>query len=91
MFVCKNEVMSLLQEPNMEEPLSDLSCENLCGDKTTFHGEVCGPVAATMNEAMLNFVISKWLETFDGLKQTNDYKSLSTIGSLFKSMVSFSK
>ncbi|XP_042394295.1 protein timeless homolog [Zingiber officinale] len=83
----QHQKILISKESNMEEPHSDLSCDNLCGDKATFHGEVCEPVAATMNEAMLNFVISKWLETFDGLKQTNDYKSLSTIGSLFKSMI----
>ena len=57
-------------------------------DKSSFHGNLCGPVAATVNEAMFYLVISKWRETFEGLKETNDHKSLSAAGSLMKNMVS---
>lgn len=62
-----------------------------CGDKdadsTDFNGQICGPIAASMNEAMFQLVISKWRHAFDGLKETNDYKFLSAAGSLMKNMV----
>lgn len=70
------------------ESISDPSLQNSYTNNKSFHGDVCGPVAATVNEVMFNFVTSKWLEAFEGLKQTNDYKSLSAAGSLFKNMVS---
>ncbi|RWR93245.1 Timeless protein [Cinnamomum micranthum f. kanehirae] len=56
-------------------------------DDTLFHGDICGPIAATMNEAMFLLVISKWRDAFDGLKETNDYKFLSASGSLMKDMI----
>lgn len=59
-------------------------------DNTQFKGEICGPIAATMNESMFLMVISKWRDTFDGLKQTNDYQFLSAAGSLMKAMVTIS-
>ncbi|WOK95730.1 hypothetical protein Cni_G04437 [Canna indica] len=83
----QHQKILISKEPNMQELISDPSHENLCGDNTSFHGDVCGPVAATINEAMFKFVISKWLEAFDSLKETNDYKSLSAAGSLFKNMI----
>lgn len=55
-------------------------------DNTLFHGDICGPLAATMNEAMFLLVISQWRDAFEGLKQTNDYKSLSAAGSIMKDM-----
>lgn len=72
----------------MEEPISDPSHEDEFVNNLSLHGNICGPVAATINEAMFNLVISKWLQAFDSLKETNDYKSLSAAGSLFKNMVS---
>lgn len=72
----------------MEEPISDPSHEDEFANNLSFHGNICGPVAETINEAMFNLVISKWLQAFDSLKETNDYKSLSAAGSLFKNMVS---
>ncbi|XP_068659821.1 uncharacterized protein [Aristolochia californica] len=56
-------------------------------DATLFHGGICGPIAATMNEAMFLLVISKWRDAFDGLKQTHDYKFLSAAGSIMKDMI----
>lgn len=58
-------------------------------DDTLFHGDICGPIAATMNEAMFLLVISKWRDAFDSLKETNDYKFLSASGSLMKDMVRY--
>lgn len=56
-------------------------------DTTDFNGQICGPIAASMNEAMFQLVISKWRHAFDGLKESKDYKSLSAAGSLMKNMV----
>lgn len=56
-------------------------------DSTFFQGNMCGPIAATMNEAMFQLVVSKWRYAFEGLKETNDFKFLSAAGSLMKNMV----
>ncbi|KAJ3695187.1 hypothetical protein LUZ60_000564 [Juncus effusus] len=48
---------------------------------------ICGPVAETVNEEMFKLVINRWQEIFEGIKQTNDYKSLSAAGSLLKHMI----
>ncbi|KAJ4954853.1 hypothetical protein NE237_011636 [Protea cynaroides] len=60
---------------------------NKYADSTLFQGELCGPIAATMNEAMFNLLISKWRFAFDGLKETNDFKFISVSGSLLKNMI----
>lgn len=36
---------------------------------------------------MFDIVISRWRETYEALKETNDYKTLSAAGSLMKNMV----
>lgn len=75
-----------LQQDNIT--LSELHNSHASGsDSTLFHGDICGPLAATMNEAMFLLVISQWRDAFEGLKQTNDYKSLSAAGSIMKDMV----
>lgn len=56
-------------------------------DVTYFKGEICGPIAASMNESMFSLVISRWRNAFDGLKETNNYKFLSAASSLMKTMV----
>ncbi|XP_010261437.1 PREDICTED: protein timeless homolog isoform X2 [Nelumbo nucifera] len=56
-------------------------------DSTFFQGEICGPIAATMDEAMFLLVTSKWRYAFDALKETNDYKFLSISGALMKNMI----
>lgn len=81
-------MFSTIQQPNIETSTSEASSISKNADDTLFHGDICGPIAATMNEAMFLLVISKWRETFDGLKETNDYKFLSASGSLMKDMVS---
>ncbi|KAL6533264.1 hypothetical protein OROMI_027376 [Orobanche minor] len=58
-----------------------------CHDNTLFKGNICGPIAETMNESMFLMVVSKWRFAFEGLKQTNDYKFLSAAGSLVKTMI----
>jgi timeless len=63
------------------------SPSNRHDENLPFHGDICGPVAATLNEDMFNIVILKWRETYESLKETNDYKTLSAAGSLMKSMV----
>ncbi|XP_047324602.1 uncharacterized protein LOC124928117 [Impatiens glandulifera] len=50
-------------------------------------GDICGPIAESMNESMFTLVFSKWRDTYDGLKQTQNYKFLSATGSLMKSMI----
>ncbi|KAM3729911.1 hypothetical protein ACB098_12G046900 [Castanea mollissima] len=57
-------------------------------DSTIFRGDICGPIAESMNESMFQLVILKWRNAFDGLKETNDYKFLSAAGSLMKNMIS---
>ncbi|CAN6464590.1 unnamed protein product [Victoria cruziana] len=52
-----------------------------------FHGAVCGPIAETMNETMFTLVLSKWHYAFDSLKETHDYKFLSSSASLMKEMI----
>jgi hypothetical protein len=66
---------------------SEVSPSNGHDDTLPFHGDICGPVAATLNEDMFNIVISRWREAYESLKETNDYKTLSTAGSLMKTMV----
>lgn len=56
-------------------------------DKTFFGGDLCGPIASTMNESMFQLVILKWRDAFEGLKETHDYKFLSASASLMKIMV----
>lgn len=54
---------------------------------TLFKGNICGPIAETLNESMFQLVVSKWRNAFDGLKMTNDYKFLSAAGSLMKTLI----
>ncbi|KAG6605759.1 Protein timeless-like protein, partial [Cucurbita argyrosperma subsp. sororia] len=56
-------------------------------DSTFFQGNMCGPIAATMNEAMFQLVVTKWRYAFEGLKETSDFKFLSAAGSLMKNMI----
>ncbi|KAF8413264.1 hypothetical protein HHK36_001240 [Tetracentron sinense] len=60
---------------------------NKYADTTLFQGDICGPIAATMNESMFLLVISKWRIAFDSLKETNDHKFLSPAGCLVKNMI----
>ncbi|XP_012090145.1 protein timeless homolog isoform X2 [Jatropha curcas] len=63
------------------------SFANEYADSTLFNGDMCGPIAATMNESMFLLVTSRWRNAFDGLKETNDFKFLSAAGSLMKIMI----
>ncbi|XP_041011926.1 protein timeless homolog isoform X2 [Juglans microcarpa x Juglans regia] len=56
-------------------------------DSTIFRGDICGPIAQSMNEPMFQLVILKWRSAFEGLKETNNYKFLSAAGSLMKTMI----
>ncbi|XP_061342048.1 uncharacterized protein LOC133288335 [Gastrolobium bilobum] len=56
-------------------------------DTSDFSGQICGPIAASLNESMFQLVISKWRHAYDCLKETNDYKFLSAAGSLLKNMI----
>lgn len=70
----------------METETSEASLDGY-SDSTLFRGNICGPVAASMNESMFQLVISKWRTVSDGLKETHNYKFLSAAGSLMKIMV----
>ncbi|KAF6162098.1 hypothetical protein GIB67_008227 [Kingdonia uniflora] len=79
-------LLKFIWQPKMENDISEVPV-NKYADNTLFQGDICGPIAATMNEAMFILVISKWHYAFDGLKETGDYKFLSAAGSLMKNMV----
>lgn len=66
---------------------SSAYCNSNMEGNTIFKGNICGPIAASMNESMFLLVISRWHDTFDGLKETKDYKFLAAAGSLLKAMV----
>ncbi|GAB4858390.1 hypothetical protein Ancab_009861 [Ancistrocladus abbreviatus] len=57
------------------------------GDSTLFKGEICGPIAASVNEPMFELVGAKWRYAFEGLKETKNFKFLSAAGSLMKIMI----
>jgi xylose isomerase len=79
--------MSFGQKSVKEIQPSEVSPSNGHDDNLPFHGDICGPVAATLNEDMFNIVISRWREAYESLKETNDYNTLSAAGSLMKTMV----
>ncbi|KAM0861691.1 hypothetical protein ACQ4PT_045741 [Festuca glaucescens] len=83
----QHEKASIAQKSNAGPQLSETSPSNGSEDNLPFRGDICGPVAATLNEDMFNIVISRWRETYEDLKQTNDYKTLSAAGSLMKNMI----
>ncbi|XP_057527293.1 topoisomerase 1-associated factor 1 isoform X2 [Amaranthus tricolor] len=56
-------------------------------DSTLFKGELCGPIASTLNDSMFGLVIAKWQFAFDGLKEIKNNAFLSVAGSLLKIMV----
>ncbi|XP_078431748.1 timeless family protein isoform X2 [Wolffia australiana] len=55
--------------------------------KPTFHADICGPVAVTMQETMFSLVITKWRYSFETLKETSDFKMLSASSAIMKSMI----
>ncbi|XP_062181662.1 uncharacterized protein LOC133885912 [Phragmites australis] len=83
----QHEKASNDQKSNKGIQPSEVSPSNGLDDNLPFHGDICGPVAATLNEDMFNLVISRWREAHDGLKETNDYKTLSAAGSVMKNMI----
>ncbi|MBA0657327.1 hypothetical protein Goklo_009621 [Gossypium klotzschianum] len=76
----------LASKPSDGNAASEASADN-CADDSFFQGDVCGPIAASMNESMFQLVISSWRNAFEGLKETNDYKFLSAASSLLKNMI----
>ncbi|XP_072995580.1 uncharacterized protein [Typha latifolia] len=83
----QHQKASISKKADMEGPTSETSINNKDVDNSSCHWDLCGSVASTMNEAMFNLVITKWRETFEALKETNDYKPLSAAGSLIKRMI----
>ncbi|KAI3956425.1 hypothetical protein MKX01_016838 [Papaver californicum] len=43
-------------------------------DTTSFQGDICGPIAVTLNETMFSLVIRKWRIAFEVLKETKKGK-----------------
>ncbi|GAV84903.1 TIMELESS domain-containing protein/TIMELESS_C domain-containing protein [Cephalotus follicularis] len=76
----------LTSEPTKEMDRFEGLAEK-CADNTFFEGNICGPIAASMNESMFLLVISRWRNAFDGLKETKGYKFLSAAGFLMKAMI----
>ncbi|XP_051210445.1 uncharacterized protein [Lolium perenne] len=83
----QHEKASNAQKSSAGPQISETSPSNESEDNLPFRGDICGPVAATLNEDMFNIVISRWRETYEDLKQTKDYKTLSAAGSLMKNMI----
>ncbi|CAH9069905.1 unnamed protein product [Cuscuta europaea] len=63
---------------------SPVNCDS---DDTLLRGSICGPIAESLNESMFQLVTHKWRYAFHTLKETNDYKFLSTAGSFMKTML----
>ncbi|KAL1206714.1 hypothetical protein V5N11_027273 [Cardamine amara subsp. amara] len=68
------------------EDTSELSTNQNVGVNFS-KSDICAPIAATINDRMFSLVISKWRCAFDGLKETKDFKFLSVVGSLMKTML----
>uniref|UniRef100_A0A452ZYN5 Timeless N-terminal domain-containing protein n=1 Tax=Aegilops tauschii subsp. strangulata TaxID=200361 RepID=A0A452ZYN5_AEGTS len=82
----QHEKASNAQKSNAGPQLSETSPGNECDD-LPFCDDICGPVAATLNEDMFNIVLSRWREAYEDLKHSKDYKTLSAAGSLMKNMI----
>ncbi|KAF5732400.1 protein timeless [Tripterygium wilfordii] len=76
----------LISKPDMETDTSQVSPSKYAVS-TEFRGDICGPIAASMNEPMFLLVMSRWRDAFEGLKETSNYKFLSAAGSLMKTMI----
>lgn len=76
----------MLQQPNIGADTSEV-LDDTHDDNTHFGGDICGPIAASMNESMFQLVFSHWRNTFEGLKETQNFKFLSAAGSVMKKMV----
>ncbi|KAG5558725.1 hypothetical protein RHGRI_008623 [Rhododendron griersonianum] len=77
---------SLFLKPETNADVFEASL-NHHADSTLFKGNICGPIAASMNESMFLLLFSKWQYAYDGLKETKDYKFVSAAGSLMKIMI----
>ncbi|XP_052180758.1 uncharacterized protein LOC127793960 [Diospyros lotus] len=77
---------SLFLKPNQEDDPVEASV-NHHADNTLFKGNICGPIAASMNESMFLLVVSKWRYAYESLKETSDYKFVSAAESLMKIMI----
>ncbi|KAH9646679.1 Timeless family protein [Citrus sinensis] len=73
-------------KPALEKEALEASTTEFA-DSTLFKGNICGPIASTMDESMFKLVISKWQDASEDLKKTNNYKFMSAAGSLMKNMI----
>ncbi|KAF5451134.1 hypothetical protein F2P56_031424 [Juglans regia] len=86
-FVTSYQYHKLLKsKPNVGSDIFEAFADK-DADSTIFRGDICGPIAQSMNEPMFQLVILKWRSAFEGLKETNNYKFLSAAGSLMKTMI----
>lgn len=76
----------VIKQPALEKEALEASTTEFA-DSTLFKGNICGPIASTMDESMFKLVISKWQDASEDLKKTNNYKFMSAAGSLMKNMV----
>ena len=74
-----------IQQSNAEANFAPSASDD--DNSTWFKGDICGPIAATMNESMFGLVVAKWHLAFEGLKETKNNAFLSVAGSLMKVMV----
>ena len=76
----------MLKQPNMGADPSEVFVDKDT-DNTLFAGDICGPIAASINDPMFQLVFSNWRNAFESLKETQDFKFISAAGSLMKNMV----
>ncbi|KAH9646677.1 Timeless family protein [Citrus sinensis] len=67
-------------KPALEKEALEASTTEFA-DSTLFKGNICGPIASTMDESMFKLVISKWQDASEDLKKTNNYKFMSAAAS----------
>ncbi|KAI3888490.1 hypothetical protein MKX03_015120 [Papaver bracteatum] len=63
----------LVSKQKMERDTSEAETSKF-NDTTSFQGDICGPIAATLNETMFSLVIRKWRIAFEVLKETKKGK-----------------
>ncbi|KAL2922143.1 Protein timeless-like protein [Bienertia sinuspersici] len=78
---------SQLMKQSKAEVNNDSSISDDDDDSTWFKGDMCGPIAATMNDSMFSLVIAKWQFAFESFKELKNNEFLSISGSLLKTMI----
>ncbi|XP_062120286.1 topoisomerase 1-associated factor 1 [Humulus lupulus] len=76
----------LTSKPNMGADAPEVHADTHTDD-TLHGGNICGPVAESMNDSMFQLVFSHWRNKFESLKETHEFKFMSAAGSLMKTMI----